>query len=131
MRKTQSPSPLIAELEFPERWPDLINVRYETDQTNLIDSFASHKQLVQSPGNNDMNIDLGLLETAHSIFREWRSDAFWLVLKLVHSNFLMPSFRLFVLTIKPLLATPDPLLARTIVIFIDLYCDLTCQELCP
>jgi exportin-2 (importin alpha re-exporter) len=108
---------LIAELDFPERWPDLID------------------QLVQSLSNSDMNINLGVLETAHSIFREWRSrarsDAFWSVIKLVHGKFLVPYFQLFELTIKPLLATPDPLLAQTMAVLIDLYYDLTCQDLAP
>ncbi|KAH8981961.1 CAS/CSE protein [Lactarius hatsudake] len=108
---------LIAELDFPQRWPDLID------------------QLVQSLSSNDMNINLGVLETAHSIFREWRSrarsDAFWSIIKLVHSKFLVPYFQLFELTIKSLLATPDPLLAQTMAVLIDLYYDLTCQDLAP
>jgi hypothetical protein len=58
--------------------------------------------LVQLLSNNDMNINLGVLETAHSIFREWcsraRSDAFWPIIKLVHSKFLVPYFQLFELT---------------------------------
>ena len=54
-----------------------------------------------------MNINLGILETAHSIFREWhaRSDAFWLIIKLVHSKFLVLYFQLFKMTIKLLPAT--------------------------
>jgi exportin-2 (importin alpha re-exporter) len=82
-----------------------------------------------------MNINLGVLETAHSIFREWRSrarsDAFWSIIKLVHSKFLVPYFQLFELTLKPLLATPDPLLAQTMAVLVDLYYDLTCQDLAP
>ncbi|KAI9431167.1 importin alpha re-exporter [Lactarius indigo] len=108
---------LIAELDFPQRWPDLID------------------QLVQSLSNSDMNINLGVLETAHSIFREWRSrarsDAFWSIIKLVHTKFLVPYFQLFELTIKSLLATPDKLLAQTMAVLIDLYYDLTCQDLAP
>ncbi|KAH9023317.1 Cse1-domain-containing protein [Lactarius hengduanensis] len=108
---------LIAELDFPQRWPDLID------------------QLVQSLSSSDMNINLGVLETAHSIFREWRSrarsDAFWSIIKLVHTKFLVPYFQLFELTIKSLLATPDTLLAQTMAVLIDLYYDLTCQDLAP
>ncbi|KAI9448619.1 armadillo-type protein [Lactarius psammicola] len=108
---------LIAELDFPQRWPDLID------------------QLVQSLSSSDLNINLGVLETAHSIFREWRSrarsDAFWSIIKLVHSKFLVPYFQLFELTIKSLLETPDPLLAQTMAVLIDLYYDLTCQDLAP
>jgi exportin-2 (importin alpha re-exporter) len=82
-----------------------------------------------------MNINLGVLETAHSIFREWRSrarsDAFWSIIKLVHAKFLVPYFQLFELTIKLLPATPDPLLAQTIAVLIDLFYDFTCQDLAP
>ena len=54
-----------------------------------------------------MNINLGILETAHTIFREWRarSDACWLIIKLVHCKFLVPYFQLFKMTIKLLPAT--------------------------
>ncbi len=82
-----------------------------------------------------MNINLGVLETAHSIFRDWRSrarsDAFWSIIKLVHGKFLAPYFQLCELTMKSLLTTPDPLLARTMAVLIDLYYDLTCQDLAP
>ncbi|KAI0283530.1 CAS/CSE protein [Russula brevipes] len=90
---------LIAELDFPERWPDLID------------------QLVQCLSSDDFMINFGVLETAHSIFRSWRSqarsDAFWSTIKLVHSKFLASYFRLFQLTISRLLASPDALLAQT------------------
>ena len=63
-----------------------------------------------------MNINLGVLEIAHSIFREWRSrarfDTFWSIIKLVHSKFLVPYFQLFEMTIKLSLATPDPSILR-------------------
>ena len=82
-----------------------------------------------------MNINLGVLETAHSIFREWRSrarsDAFWSIIKLVHSKFLVPYFQLFDMTIKLPLATPKPLHAQTMAVLIDIYYDLTCQDLAP
>ena len=78
-----------------------------------------------------MKINLGVLETAHYIFREWRSrarfDAFWSIIKLVHSKSLVPYFQLFEMTIKLTLATPDPSMRR----LIDLYYDLTCQDLAP
>jgi exportin-2 (importin alpha re-exporter) len=49
----------------------------------------------------------------------------------VHSKFLVSYFQLFDLTIKPLLTAPDPLLAQTVAVLIDLYYDLTCQDLAP
>ena len=75
------------------------------------------------------------METAHSIFRSWRSqarsDAFWSIIKLVHSKFLAPYFSLFQLTISRLLASPDPLLSQTMAVLVELFYDLTCQDLAP
>ena len=100
-----------------------------------IHSYTTWQQLVQPINNDDFNINLGVLETAHSIFRSWRSqarsDAFWSIIKLVHSKFLTPYFALFQLTISRLLATPDPLLAQTMAVLVELFYDLTCQDLAP
>ncbi|KAI0296781.1 armadillo-type protein [Multifurca ochricompacta] len=108
---------LIAELDFPEKWPDLID------------------QLIQSLSSSDFHTNLGVLETAHSIFRSWRSqarsDEFWSIIKLVHSKFLDPYFELFKFTIARLLNSPDPLLAQTMAVLIELFYDLTCQDLAP
>jgi exportin-2 (importin alpha re-exporter) len=82
-----------------------------------------------------MNINFGVLETARSIFRAWRSrvcsDVFWSVIRLVHSQFLVPYFQLLGLTIEPLLATPDLLVAQTMAVLTNLYHDLSCQDLVP
>jgi exportin-2 (importin alpha re-exporter) len=100
-----------------------------------IHSYSTWQQLVQPINNDNFNINLGVLETAHSIFRSWRSqarsDAFWSIIKLVHSKFLAPYFALFQLTISRLLATPDPLLAQTMAVLVELFYDLTCQDLAP
>ena len=124
---------LIAELDFPERWPDLIDVRHPFI---ALSSFLTYwQQLVQSLSSNDFNVNLGVLETAHSIFRSWRSqarsDAFWSIIKLVHSKFLAPYFRLFELTLSQLLPSPDLLLAQTMAVLVELFYDLTCQDLAP
>jgi exportin-2 (importin alpha re-exporter) len=129
---------LIAELDFPHRWPDLIDVR-----SPFLVSYAPHfsphpsylQQLVQSLTTADFNVNIGVLETAHSIFRSWRSqarsDAFWSIIKLVHSKFLVPYFNLFELTISRLLPSPDRLLAQTMLVLVELFYDLTCQDLAP
>jgi exportin-2 (importin alpha re-exporter) len=100
-----------------------------------IHSYTTWQQLVQPINNDNFNINLGVLETAHSIFRSWRSqarsDAFWSIIKLVHSKFLAPYFVLFQLTIPRLLETPDPLLAQTMAVLVELFYDLTCQDLAP
>ena len=100
-----------------------------------IHSYTTWQQLVQPINNDDFNINLGVLETAHSIFRSWRSqarsDAFWSIIKLVHAKFLTPYFALFQLSISRLLTTPDPLLAQTMAVLVELFYDLTCQDLAP
>ena len=51
-----------------------------------------------------MDINLGVLEAAHSILSQWhsrtRSDAFWLIIKPVHSKFLVPYYPLFEMIIE-------------------------------
>ena len=92
---------------------------------------------VQSLSNSDMNINLGVLETAHSNFCEWRSlhtraqTAFWSIIKFVHSKFLVLYFQLLEMTMTLILATSDPLHAQTTAVLIDIYYDLICQDLAP
>ena len=62
---------LIAELDFPNKWDNLIDVRSfnffsrSTNQNIL-------QQLVFSFSQTDYNINVGVLQTAHSIFQQWR-----------------------------------------------------------
>ena len=72
--------------------------------TNLI---LTTKHTVQSLSNSDTNINL------------------------VHSKFLVPYFQLFKMTIKLLPATSEPLHAQTMAVLIDIYYDLTYQDLAP
>ena len=58
-----------------------------------------------------------------------RSDTFWLIIKFIQSKFLVPYFQLFKMTIKLLLAMPDPRHAQMMAVLIDIYYDLTCQSL--
>ncbi|TFK31640.1 importin alpha re-exporter [Crucibulum laeve] len=119
---------LIAELDFPEKWGDLID------------------QLVSSLSATDYNINLGVLQTAHSIFRQWRahvrSDELYSEINLVLSKFMDPFLQLFRQTTSlllnptqsPELTTPAAnyaLLAQSMVLLIDIFYDLTCQDLPP
>lgn len=120
---------LIAELDFPYKWPDLID------------------QLVASLSPTDYNCNLGVLQTAHSIFRPWRSqvrsDKLFSEINLVISNFMAPFLNLFRQTASLLLTSPSPnpawtstkenygLLARNMVLLIDIFYDFTCQDLPP
>ncbi|KAI0825963.1 importin alpha re-exporter [Irpex lacteus] len=115
---------LIASADFPERWSDLID--------NLVGSL--------SPTNYAINI--GVLQTAHSIFSYWRaatrSDALFTVINLVLKSFSKPLLQLLqhtsnlLLTNAPGDATSTPeLRAQAQVLLVDLYYDLTCQDLPP
>ena len=99
------------------------------ERTDFILTF--YQEPVQSLSNSDMNISLGVLKTAHSIFREWRSrarfEAFWSIIKLVCSKFLVLYFHFFEMNIKLPLVTSDPSIRR----IINLYYDFTCQDVAP
>ncbi|KAI0340315.1 Cse1-domain-containing protein [Trametopsis cervina] len=115
---------LIASADFPHRWSDLID--------NLVNSL--------SPTNYAINI--GVLQTAHSIFVYWRaatrSDELFTVINVVLGSFSKPLLQLLqhtsnlLLTDAPGDATSTPeLRAQAQVLLVDLYYDLTCQDLPP
>lgn len=109
---------LVAELDFPNVWADLID------------------QLVSSLSQTSFSKNIAVLETSHSIFRHWRSqvrsDALFTEINLVLSKFTDPFLGLFRMVIQLILggqANPD--LAQTMILLIDIYYDLTCQDLPP
>lgn len=95
----------------------------------------------------DYNINVGVLQTAHSIFRQWRahvrSDRLFTEINLVLSKFMSTFLQLFRQTATLLLTTPSPnialttpsanyaLLAQSMVLLIDIFYDFTCQDLPP
>ncbi|KAK0485031.1 CAS/CSE protein [Armillaria novae-zelandiae] len=120
---------LIAELDFPEKWPNLID------------------QLVSSLSATDYNINVGVLQTAHSIFNQWRahvrSDKLFSEINFVFSKFMDPFLQLFRQTATLLLSNPSPnpalttptsnymTLAQSMVLLIEIFHDFTCQDLPP
>ncbi|KAI0749865.1 armadillo-type protein [Daedaleopsis nitida] len=112
---------LAAKIDFPETWPDLVD------------------KLVASLSESNYEINIGILETAHSIFRPWRaearSDALFTVINYVLSRFTHPFLRLFLHTSKLLLSTPPPQnlpqVAQAMVYLVDIFYDLCCQDLPP
>ncbi|KIM38838.1 hypothetical protein M413DRAFT_75629 [Hebeloma cylindrosporum] len=120
---------LIAELDFPAKWENLID--------QLIASFSA----------TDYNINVGVLQTAHSIFQQWRahvrSDELFTEINFVLSKFMDPFMQLFRQTAGLLLTTPSlnpaltspkekyALLAQAMVLLVDIYYDFTCQDLPP
>ncbi|KAF4612796.1 hypothetical protein D9613_011749 [Agrocybe pediades] len=120
---------LIAELDFPNKW------------VNLID------QLVASLSATDYNVNVGVLQTAHSIFGQWRahvrSDELFTVINIVLGKFIDPFMQLFQQTATLLLTEPSPnpaltspkenyeYLAQAMVLLTDIYYDFSCQDLPP
>lgn len=90
---------------------------------------------------DDLNINLGVLETAHSIFAPWRSqsrsDDLFSTINLVLEKFTVPFLQLFQLTLQLLFSTPSPqkstleTLSQTVYLLVELFHDLTCQDLAP
>ncbi|KAF9074712.1 importin alpha re-exporter [Rhodocollybia butyracea] len=113
---------LIAELDFPDPWNSLID------------------QLVVSLSPTEYNINLGVLQTAHSIFRQWRAhvrtDKLYSEINLVFDKFMTPFLQLFRQT-SVLLSQPGQskdqymVLAQCMVLLIDIYYDFTCHDLPP
>ena len=85
-----------------------------------------YQQLVQPLINSNMNVNLGVLETAHSIFySSVRARALSCSARAQQiSRAIFPAFEM---SIKLHMATQDPFMCR----LIDLYYDLTCQDLAP
>ena len=87
-------------------------------------------------------MNVGVLQTAHSIFAPWRaatrSDELFTVINNVLDHFVQPFLQLLLHPAKLLLdsapadATSTPeLRAQTMVLLTDLFYDLTCQDLPP
>jgi exportin-2 (importin alpha re-exporter) len=89
----------------------------------------------------DYLVNSGVLETAHSIFRPWRSrvrsDELFTEINLVLETFMTPFLQLFRQTANLLLtheSTPLPnyvLLAQCQILLQDIYYDFSCQDLPP
>ncbi|KIJ59904.1 hypothetical protein HYDPIDRAFT_99775 [Hydnomerulius pinastri MD-312] len=112
---------LIAELDFPTKWSDLID------------------QLVMSLSPTEYNINIGVLETAHSIFRHWRaqvrSDELFTEINLVFSRFMTPFLQLFRQSANLLFSSPAPanlgVVTQAQILLAEIFYDFTCQDLPP
>ncbi|KAJ7767471.1 CAS/CSE protein [Mycena maculata] len=119
---------LIAELDFPAKWPDLID----------------HLTASLSPTSSSANI--AILQTSHSIFSQWRahvrSDILFTEINLVLSKFMDPFLGLFRHTAGLLLTSPPTLdtssangeyaaQAQTMSLLMEIFYDFTCQDLPP
>lgn len=111
---------LIAESEFPELWP------------GLLDELISRLSL------EDLNTNKGILKVAHSIFKRWRplfrSDELFLEIKMVLDKFCVP----FLGMVKSIDALVDQnmgnqsqlkLLLENMLLLVKIYFDLNCQDI--
>ncbi|KIP01732.1 hypothetical protein PHLGIDRAFT_336871 [Phlebiopsis gigantea 11061_1 CR5-6] len=107
---------LIASVDFPQPWTDLIDTDY--------------------------SVNIGVLQTAHSIFQPWRaatrSDSLFSVINYVLERFSKPFLGLFQMTAHSLLTNAPgdatstlALRAQAMALMIDIFYDLTCQDLPP
>jgi exportin-2 (importin alpha re-exporter) len=105
------------------------------------------QQLVASLSPADYSINIGVLQTAHSIFNQWRSlvrsDELFSEIILVLGKFMTPFLQLFQQTANTLLENPNPsgsglvsptnypLLGEAMVLLLDIFYDFNCQDLPP
>ncbi|KAI0077557.1 Cse1-domain-containing protein [Panus rudis PR-1116 ss-1] len=112
---------IIASIDFPERWPDLID------------------NLVASLSDSNYSVNVGVLQTAHSIFQPWRaatrSDALFSVINYVLSRFSKPFLQLFEHTANLVLSGAPvqdlAITAQAQILLVEIFYDLTCQDLPP
>ncbi|SCV72042.1 BQ2448_4736 [Microbotryum intermedium] len=111
---------IMAEADFPDQWENLID------------------QLVQSLTPNDFVVNNAVLQTAHSIFKRWRSefrtDTLFLEIKFVLDKFCAPYQQLFqqtdaLVSSPSLTAEQHALLLKTILLLLQIYHDLNSQDL--
>ncbi|KAH3660492.1 hypothetical protein OGAPHI_007078 [Ogataea philodendri] len=111
---------LIAESEFPELWPDLID------------------ELVGKLSPDNMHTNKGVLKVAHSIFKRWRplfgSNELYSEINLVLSKFAQPFLEILKMVdhlIEENVNNKDnlALLFENLLLLVKIYYDLNCQDI--
>lgn len=113
---------LIAELDFPQRWENLIN------------------ELVAKLSGDDFVLNKGILLVAHSIFKKWRplfrSDELFLEIQMVLDKFAVPFLTLLSRTdvlIDRAIAQNDraslEIYLECMLLEVQIYYDLNCQDI--
>jgi exportin-2 (importin alpha re-exporter) len=112
--------------------PFLVNRSSPTNTKRLL------QQLVSSLSPTAYNVNVGVLETAHSIFLPWRSqvrtDTLFTTINFVLSRFVTPFLQLLRSTAQLLLSPQggsNPDAANAMKALVEIYYDLTCQDLPP
>ncbi|KAJ1797735.1 importin-alpha export receptor [Coemansia sp. RSA 2399] len=113
---------IIADNDFPEQWPNLIST------------------LVSKLSPADYHINNGILQTAHTVFKGWRSafrsDDLFTKINYVLGQFTEPYMQVFVTTDKLIdeHAQNKPalqILLHSLALLCQIYYDLNCQDLPP
>lgn len=111
---------LIAAADFPDRWEGLL------------------PEMIGKLSPTDYRVNNGILGTAHSIFKRWRSafrtDDLFINIKYVLDLFCEPYFQLFQITDKLIEENANnpaalEVLARSLNLLIKIFYDLNCQDL--
>ena len=100
------------------------------------------QKLVSSLSSTNYAVNIGVLQTAHSIFHPWRaatrSDALYTVINYVLSRFSKPFLQLLDHTAELLLnnvpgdaTSTIEFRAQSMQLLVELFYDLTCQDLPP
>ena len=108
----------------------------------LSEHLYRRQRLVGSLSETNYSINIGVLQTAHSIFAPWRaatrSDELFTVINSVLGKFAKPFLKLLSHTSQLLLGGAPPaqnstleLRAQAMVTLTEIYYDLTCQDLPP
>ncbi|KAJ1645431.1 importin-alpha export receptor [Coemansia asiatica] len=113
---------IIAENDFPEQWPELIST------------------LVSKLSATDYHVNNGILQTAHTVFREWRSafrsDRLYSKINYVLSQFTDAYLQVFVTTDRLIdehgsNGAALKVLLHSLMLLCQIYYDLNCQDLPP
>ncbi|KAI8321716.1 importin-alpha re-exporter [Martensiomyces pterosporus] len=113
---------IIAENDFPEQWPELI--------TDLVSRLSA----------TDFHVNNGILQTAHTVFKGWRSefrsDRLYTKINCVLEKFTEPYMQVFVTTDKLIDEHSGNqqalrILLHSLMLLCQIYYDLNCQDLPP
>ncbi|KAJ2651115.1 importin-alpha export receptor [Coemansia sp. RSA 1250] len=113
---------IIAKNDFPEKWPDLI------------------KTLVSKLSPTGYHINNGILQTAHTVFKDWRSefrsDKLYSKINYVLNEFTDAYLQVFVTTDKLIDEHANnrealKMLLHSMMLLCQIYYDLNCQDLPP
>ena len=106
---------LIANTDFPSNW------------SNLLPDLISLLSL------ENLNVNIGVLQTAHSIFKRWRSqfenNELFTEINYVMATF-APAYLQFFIAIDQLILTDqNPLLLDILLLLVKIFASLVCQDL--